>query len=53
MRRSIIFNALIIGVLVVSTANAFVKGENRIGNSNFEADKTGELPVNWSLRSGG
>lgn len=44
---------LIVGVLVAPSANAFIKGENRIRNSDFEADNVGEPPNEWALEKGG
>ena len=33
---------LLMGMLIASSVNAFIKGENRLLNSNFEADNAGE-----------
>jgi hypothetical protein len=45
---------LIIGMLMSPTISAFEKGENRIRNSDFEADNnTGEPPNEWALEKGG
>jgi hypothetical protein len=49
----ITLNVIIIGGMLIYSANAFQKGENRIGNGIFESDKVGELPVEWETLSGG
>ena len=47
----------VVGILIigmpVSPSNAFIKGENRIHNSNFEAGNVGEPPNEWALEKGG
>jgi hypothetical protein len=55
MKRSIliVMNILIIGSIFVYSAGAFLKGENRIGNSAFEDDNVGDLPKQWTIESGG
>ena len=49
----IVMNVLIISSIFVFGAGAFLKGENRISNGNFEADKVGDLPKQWAIESGG
>ena len=41
---------------IIGTVNAkdnWSKGENRVANSDFEADIVGELPSEWALEKGG
>jgi hypothetical protein len=49
----ILMNVLMIGSIFAYGAEAFLKGENRIGNSDFEADNVGDLPKKWAIESGG
>ena len=49
----IAINMIIISGVLIFGANAFQKGENRIGNGAFEADKVGDLPSEWTLKQGG
>lgn len=49
----IVMNVLMIGSIFAYGAGAFLKGENRIGNSTFEADNVGDLPKQWAIKSGG
>ena len=44
---------LIIGMLIVPSVSAFKIGEDRIRNSDFEADNVGEPPNEWALEKGG
>jgi len=55
MKRAILImmNVLIIGSIFAYSAGAFMKGENRIGNSTFEDDRVGDLPKQWAIESGG
>jgi len=48
-----ILNVFIIGGIIILSADAYKKGENRINNGTFEIDKVGELPKDWELRTGG
>jgi hypothetical protein len=49
----IVMNVLMIGSIFSFGAGAFLIGENRIGNSDFEADNAGDLPKKWAIESGG
>jgi hypothetical protein len=55
MKRSvlILMNVLIISSIFIFGAGAFFRGENRIGNSTFEDDFVGDLPLKWGIESGG
>ncbi len=50
---SIMFDVLVIGFLIVFSADAFNRGENIIKNSGFEADEIGKPPAEWELLSEG
>lgn len=49
----IALNFVIISGILIYSANAFQKGENRIANGTFEADDVGGLPSKWELKQGG
>jgi len=49
----IVMNVIIISSIFSYGAGAFLKGENRISNGNFEADNAGDLPKQWTIESGG
>jgi len=38
---------------LITGANAFQKGENRMGSGSFETDKFGDLPSEWIIKQGG
>jgi hypothetical protein len=48
-----VIGVLMIGMLMASSICAFEKGENRIKNTDFEADNVGEPPKEWGLEKGG
>jgi len=49
----ILMNIIIISSMFMLGAGAFFRGENRIGNSTFEGDFVGDLPLKWGIESGG
>jgi len=53
MKKSILFGVLIFGMFIACNIGAFDKGQNRIQNSGFEADKIGAPPVDWKLAISG
>jgi len=50
---SALISVLLAGMLTVSSANAFEKGENRIANGDFEFWGVGTPSDEWVLAKGG
>jgi hypothetical protein len=48
----IVFSLLSFGIVGLSSAQDWDKGENRIPNSDFEMDPNGAEPTGWTLEDG-